>query len=464
MSITIGKGDIVWSYAGVITSMTANVFMLPFLVYFLDGELLGLWYVFVSLGGITSLFDFGFSATFARNVTYCWNGAKELTAVGVAKVEESPPNFCLLRKVLKACRYIYLAISLFALLVLMSVGTLYVVYVSGGMPGNEHLIAWVLYACAIFLNLYYGYYSVFLRGVGAIAEVNKNTVIARVAQIVVTLVLLLSGFGIIGACAAYLVYGTVFRLLGKKNFFIYEGIGVELKKINSTITRSEIVDLIKVVWHNAWRDGLVSLSNYLCGQAGTIVCSVFLSLSATGIYSLGVQVATAVATVSSTLYTAFQPKLQSAYINGQKDVLRKTMSEIVSSFVALFTIGTVLVSMIALPLLPILKPGAELPLDIYLSISLYLLLLGFRNCFTTYFSCTNRVMYTRSFVVSSVLCVLLETVFVGLLGWGYWGLVAGQIIAQLVYNIWFWPKSALKELECSLPQLLSMSVSRFGRK
>ena len=45
MMIEIKGKDIVWSYLGALLSMAANIVMIPFLVYYLDETLLGLWEV-----------------------------------------------------------------------------------------------------------------------------------------------------------------------------------------------------------------------------------------------------------------------------------------------------------------------------------------------------------------------------------------------------------------------------------
>ena len=71
MKVRISKKDVIWSYIGTLMSMGANLLLLPFLMYFLSDEMLGLWYVFASIGAIATLFDMGFSVTFARNITYC---------------------------------------------------------------------------------------------------------------------------------------------------------------------------------------------------------------------------------------------------------------------------------------------------------------------------------------------------------------------------------------------------------
>lgn len=78
MQIKISKADLIWSYWGTIMTLSSQVIMLPLVVYFLNSEMLGLWYVFVSLGAVANLFDFGFTITFARNIAYCWSGANTL--------------------------------------------------------------------------------------------------------------------------------------------------------------------------------------------------------------------------------------------------------------------------------------------------------------------------------------------------------------------------------------------------
>ena len=449
MQIRLKKSDVIWSYLGTILSMGANLLMLPVIIFYLDAEMLGLWYVFVSLGAIAALFDFGFSVTFARNITYCWSGADKLQKVDVSFAENNEPDYLLMKKVLRACKVVYLRLSASALFLLLTAGLVYIIYVSRHIDGFEHLIAWVVFAIAVFLNLYYGYYASFLRGVGAVGEANKNTVIARAAQILLTVVLLMLGLGIIGVCIAYLAYGTLFRVLGKWKFYRYQHIGESLGEVNQIVTKSDVQPLVGIVWHNAWRDGVISLSNYLSNQATVIICSLYLSLAETGVYSIGVQIAMAIAAISGTFYMASQPQLQSAYITHDVEKTRETMSVIVVSLVVLFILGVIAVVSIFLPLLRMVKPDAIVSVPILLGLCAYHLILQFRNCYTSYFSCSNRILYMKSFIMSAVLCIILSIVFTGRLHWGVWGLIGAQILSQLIFNVWYWPVLAHREMQLS---------------
>ena len=446
MQIHITKADALWSYAGTILSMGANFLILPFLMYFLDADMLGLWYIFVSIGTITQLFDFGFAVTFARNITYCWSGAKELKKEDVVFSDGGEPDYELMKEVLSTSKFVYAVLSGIALFFLVTLGTFYVLSLTKHIKGSIPVISWLIYAFAVFLNLYYGYYASFLRGVGAITQANKNTIYARAVQIALVIVLLFMGAGIIGACAAYLAYGLVFRLLGKYHFYRYKDIGRNLALVKTKIPLAKLKEIFLIVWHNAWRDGLIGVSGYLCSQASVIICSVYMPLYQTGVYSIGVQVATAIAQIAKTLYTAKQPELQNAYINADIQTMRKTMKSIVSTYVFLSLLGTVGFILVGRPLLRLVKPSAVLSIPVFLGISTYQILLGFRDCHASYFSCTNRILYLNSYIISAVAGVVLSFIAMGVFNAGVWGLIAAQTVSQCAYNVWYWPLLAYKEL------------------
>lgn len=464
MKINLSKKDVIWSYLGTILSMSANFLMLPVIVHYLDKDTLGLWYVFVSLGAVTALFDFGFAVTFARNITYCWSGARKLKKEDVSFTDSNEPDYYLMKKVLHTCKIIYLLLASGALLLLLGPGTLYINHIADSIAGYRHMVAWVIYCIAVFLNLYYGYYASFLRGVGAIDAANKNTILARLGQIITTVVLLGLGYGIIGASIAYLVYGTTFRLLSKRKFYTYKGIGAGLNNVKDKFSDDEIKELFFTVWHNAWRDGLISLSNFLCDQASILLCALYLDLATTGSYSIGVQIATALAVIAGTMYNAYQPVLQNAYINRDIIVQRKTMGIIIVAFVTIFVSGVIGFIAIGRPILEYIKPDITVSMPIFIGLCVYQFILKFRNCYTSYFSCTNRIIYLNGFIVSSVLCVVLSYVFLGLLNLGVYGIVLSQILSQALYNMWYWPMLAHQELGTNLVGLLNIGFTEVKNK
>lgn len=462
MQVNVSKKDVFWGYIGTAMSLCSNILILPFIIYFLDSDMLGLWYVFTSIGAIASLFDFGFSFTFSRNITYCWSGASSLKKEGTNIATSDTVDFYMLSIVIKTCKRVYLIIAVTALAFLGTLGTVYIEYVARNISGLEYKIGWFIYLIAIFLNLYYGYYASFLRGVGDIEDANKNTVIARTVHIVCSIVFLVIGMGIIGACTGYLLYGIVFRILGKHKFYHYKGIGGSLRPINAATQKQELVEMFGVVWHNAWRDGVVSTSNYFCNQMSTIICSAFLSLSETGVYSLGVQIAMAIATVAATLYNTYQPGIQAAYVKNDQQKLRHIMSLIVTVYISIFVVGLFAVIMVGLPILRLIKPQMIVSTPVLIGLSIYQFILKYRNCYTSYFSCTNRLPYVRAFVASAFLCVGLSYVSLGILKTGIWGVIISQIASQVVYNLWYWPGMVHKELQIDSKYIIINGFREIG--
>lgn len=231
-------------------------------------------------------------------------------------------DYRLLGRLCKACRLLYLIIGFVALAIMGSAGTLYIVGIASGMDDRVVFGSWAVYVLAIFLNLYYGYFATLLRGVGAVAQYNKVLVFARCLQLVLTSTLLVAGCGLVAPVVGYFAYGFFLRLASKRAFNRYQDIGKRLSSLGVLGGCKDSLSLLATMGHNAWRDGLVALSNYLASQAIVIVSSLWLSLAETGMYSIAVQLLTAIATIASTPYSTAQPALSSAYVEGRSEYMR----------------------------------------------------------------------------------------------------------------------------------------------
>lgn len=463
MKIKVSKSDIIWNYIGTFMAMGSNFILLPFIIHFLDGESLGLWYVFLSIGGVVTLFDFGFNPTFARNVAYCWTGADELSKMGVIFANNREPNISLMKKVITTCKRIYLIISVIALLVLLSIGTFYILHVSKKFTGYNHIVAWLIYSFAVFLNIYYGYYTTFLRGVGAIKQINVANVLSRIIQIATSILLLYLGLGLIAVALAYLAYGFLFRIISKNAFYRYKNIGKRIRDNNTSITPSDIKETFELVWYNAWRDGVVSLSKYLLNQATVIICSMYLSLTETGVYSVSIQLITAIATISAALYTTYQPSLQEAYVNDDKEKSKKIMSTAMTVYVGLFWIGVIALIFIGIPILKLVKQDVVFNIPVLIAIGIYIFLLNHHSLYASYISNTNKVPYMKSFVISSFVCVGLSILLIKTTNLGIWSLIIAQVIVQVVYNNWKWPYQVMKGLKTNPVEMFEIGIEEIKK-
>lgn len=453
MNTKISNRDVIWNYIGIIISMVSNFIMLPFMIHYMDSEVLGLWYVYLSIGGIVTLFDFGFTPTFARNVAYSWNGAENIQKEGVVYSESGKANYSLLVRIIKISRIIYFLISSIALIILLTVGTIYIVNLSRDIYDSSVILSWMIYSLAIFLNIYYGCYTMFLRGIGAVSCYNKINITARLIQIILSVFLLVCGFEIIAVSLGYCFYGFVLRFSSKYFFFKSYGIDQYMKEYKE-ITKPDGKMLFQAMWHNAWRDGIVTLSNYITNQAGTLVVSTFLSLTETGVYSLTVQLVTAILTISGGIYSAYQPTLQAAYVRNNKKLMKEKMSMIMVANLYIAIVGVAGLLLFGPFIIKIFKPSMVLSRTVILGIAIYLFLYKRQTTYASFISNMNCLPYVRAYILSGVCGIVFAVILMKYFNLGLWGLLFGQFIPQALYNYWKWPNYVLKYLECNIPEFI----------
>lgn len=461
MGIKTTKKDVVWNYVGTFMTMGSNFLLLPFLMYFLDSEILGLWYVFVSIGSIVNLIDFGFNPTLARNIAYCWSGAAKLNKKGVSFTQTNKPNYNLLKQVIGTCHIIYFIIACLAAGVMLTIGTAYINMVAQKAFLENYIAAWIIYCIAIFLNLYFGYYSTLLKGVGAISKLNIANIISRIFQLVCSVILLYLDFGLLSVTISYLINGLIYRLLAKYFFVQYKNMGKQLNNIKRSKDYKSVWEMFLTIWYNAWRDGVVSVSAYFSNQATTLIASYFFSLTETGIYSISVQLVTGIVTIASSFYNAYMPEIQSAYINGKKDRVKQVISVTMINYVLVFLVGMIGLIFVGVPIIKVIKSSYKMDIVILLTIGLYLFLLKRHCIYAAYIASTNSIPYMRSFLISSLLAIGLSFLSVYYTKLGILGIVYSQIIVQALYNNWIWPLKVKKSLQLTTIEMFKISIKKF---
>ena len=82
------KKDLVWTILATFFKLGAGVLLFPFILNKLPAQTIGIWTIFTSVGVISTLLDFGFNQSFARNVAYVFSGVKNLQKQGYQTLNE----------------------------------------------------------------------------------------------------------------------------------------------------------------------------------------------------------------------------------------------------------------------------------------------------------------------------------------------------------------------------------------
>jgi len=464
MKIVVTNKDIIWNYIGAIFSLAGNFLLLPFILFFLNEGEIGLWNVFLAISGLVALFDFGFSPAFGRSVAYCWSGATRLTKEGCEFSQSTEVSYRLLKLVIKTCQLIYGIISLLALLLLSIAGTGYIYLISrSDFDGHYHFIPWGIFVITVFLNLYYGYFIALLRGVGAISSINQALITARIVQFVSTIAMLYFGGRLIAASIGFLLYSVTLRIACKNAFYKHKNIKANLLSVKKKITISEVLEIFRIISPNAFKEGLVSISNYLVSQASALIIAPFVSLAQTAMYAITLQFANAVGHISAAMVVAYQPTLQSAFINQNREEEKNIISKGIVSFYIMYIIGTAVVLFVALPILRLIRPEIQYDSIIFLLQSLYIFLFKNHTLFATFIGNTNRIPHMKAFIGSSVLGLISAFILVYYFNLGVWGVIIGPGICQLLYNNWKWPKFFISEMDTTLFSLVRNGCTYWRR-
>lgn len=116
---------------------------------------------------------------------------------------------------LATCRRLYFCIALVATFVMATLGTAYIQQIAANYLSWQIYATWGLYIFSTFINLYIGYYSIVLTGIGDVFRKNKANILARGIFLSVGIIGLLSGFGILNLGVASFASGFVMRSLCK---------------------------------------------------------------------------------------------------------------------------------------------------------------------------------------------------------------------------------------------------------
>ena len=76
--ININNKDLFWNYTATVLKIGSSVLLMPLILNKMSSQSVGIWNIFISISFFLTLVDFGFNASFTRNLTYIFSGANEL--------------------------------------------------------------------------------------------------------------------------------------------------------------------------------------------------------------------------------------------------------------------------------------------------------------------------------------------------------------------------------------------------
>ncbi len=460
MEIKVTRKDFVWSYIGQFFSIGAGFITLPMILHKLSAEEVGFNYVMLAVGSIASLFDLGFVVQFGRNLTYVFSGANELQKSGVPQSQSAHINYHLLNNVIDTARFVYRRLSLTILLLLLSLGSLYVYMITDGfaMVKNSFVI-WIIYCISIYFNIYFKYLESLLGGAALIKESKKATIYSRLAYILIAYALLLANCGLISVVVANIISPFISRYYSYHIFYT-DDMKTRLAGLKST--KDEIIKTFNTIWDTTKMLALNMFGSFASNQAGLFIAGFFLSLADMASLGLMLQLYGILSSLSINMNVTLQAEFCKNRVIGDKRKLLNDMSFSTCFAIVIKIIGCIAIIYIAPWLLVLIRSNSVLPsFAILFMYSLQSILHDNMVCFCHYITSGNNVPFVKASLLTAFFIIVLLTVFL-YMDMGIMGVVLGLLIAEVTYNDWYWPLYVIKEFNISVLDFYKKGMNEFS--
>jgi O-antigen/teichoic acid export membrane protein len=457
--MNLSKKDVVWGYFAQFFTIASGILILPLVLRLLTPEEIGMNFLMLTIGTMVSLLDFGFAPQIGRNFSYVFAGAQILQkeGLGISNEVNATVNYRLLATLIHTAKFIYRIISFVVLFVMLSFGTLYIYIITKGFTNVDNaLIIWCLYSVSTFFNIYYAYYISMLSGKGMIKEMQKSIVYSRIAYIMISVVLLLFDFGLIGVVLANFIAPFVSRYLSYHYFY---SLDIKEKINNFIIDKSEILDLFTIIWYNAKKLGIVYIGAYAITKFGIFLSGLYLTLPEVASYGIMMQLVGVISTVAGTLFTISNPRFSILKFERNNTLLLKNFALSMGVFYLVFIIGGFILAFIGPLLFSALKSNIALPATYIILLYVGVMMLEANHSyFSTIIVIGNSVPFVWISLMTGGLIILGSFISLYYTNLGILGLVLVQGGVQGAYNNWKWPKVVCKDFNISFFDFLKLSM------
>jgi O-antigen/teichoic acid export membrane protein len=449
----ISKVDVIWSFFATFFRVASTALLLPLILKLLPAEDVGLWTIFMSVTFIVSLFDFGFSSSFSRNITYIFSGVNELKQEGFS--EATGPgeiNYDLLKGAIGSMKWLYLRIALIAMFLLSTAGTWYISIILRNYSGDKTsaYIAWGILCLVNGWNLYTLYYDALLVGRGLIKKSKQIIVLSQVLFLAVALILLLMGYGIIAIVSSQLIYVIVARILSRKAFFT-----PELKnKLKGTIGQGRN-EVLHSIFPNSVKIGLTVLGGILIQRSAVFIGSLYLPLEDIASYGITRQLLDIIAGLAPIYLTTYMPLIAKCRVDGNLKKIKEIYIRGTLLSVALFIAGALIIILFGEEMLTIIKSNTVLLPSSILSVAIIVSFLEMNHASAGGVLLTkNEVPFFKPSILSGIATALLMYLFLDLTDIGLLSLFLAPGLVDIAYQSWKWPYEVIRDLKITFKDLL----------
>ena len=410
--------------------MGANILLLPVVLIKLSSSELALWWVFVSLGGFANLADFGFGSTIMRIYSYLFAGAEDFDAEGLRGAKAGgQPNFAGINLLNATVRSLYLKISLAAIGLLVVGGTILLLKpaAESGFPQKVWWL-WAAFIVAIGYNLATSHWIFAVQGLNRMRDMQLAYALGSLSYISCAALLLVCKMGLLSMVIATFARGFIMH---GRCHQIYRQIVPKPEQ-----PMGPDASIVRKLWPNAYKFGVLALSSFCIGNAGVLICSQLLGKEVTASFGLTAQIGSFMMNFAALWLTVKWPEITILRTQGRLEemaaLFARRLALVMMSFVGMasvvFFAGNALLAWKGTHTRLLAPPYLAFYL-VYLTQQIFYVQFGGLAFTENVMPFFKIGLFTG---LGVIVCSLILTPLFGL-----WGLVAAPFIVEIAGNNWF---------------------------
>jgi O-antigen/teichoic acid export membrane protein len=437
---------------GTIMRVGANVLLLPFVLKRLSEAEQAMWWVFVAWGAVANLADFGFGQSLSRVYSYLFAGAQDFDTEGLGPPpERREPNLPRLRMLNSTVGYLYSRLCLAGTGLLALGGSLFLLHKVQSAANPAALwICWGLYVAAIGYSLATTRWYVACQGVNRVRELQVSNLWSGLAYLVSASALLLWHWGLFAMVAATGLRSVIAHWMCRRAFH------QAVPPVAGPRAAPEL-QMLRKLWPNARKFGVLSLGVYLIFQANVLICSHYLGDKTTASFGLTVQVGTFLTNFSALWLVVKWPAITILRAQGRLREMGVLFARRLVWVMGTFLIGAVLLVLLGNRLLE--WKGVQTRLLPESCLVVYLFYLGQQQFYVQFGSLTfteNVVPFFKLSLFTGLGVFLLTAAMTWWLG--LWGLVLGPLLATMAVCTWYVPWRGFQGQPLSVREFVCAAV------
>jgi len=462
-NINIGTKDVIWNYFATFLQLGNGLILLPFILHYFPAETFTIWTVFSTIIALTVLLDLGFNQSFARNISYVMSGAKELKSTGFDDVDvfSAEIDFHLFRGVIDSMKRFYRQISFILLVLLLTVGSYYIYSISQNYTGNKNeiYISWIILSLINAYSLYTFYYDALLQGKGLVKTAKQIQVAGQSVYLIVAIVLILLKFDLIAVVAAQVLSVVVRRTIAY--FAVYTN---EFKNNISVKSQFSTKEILKFIFPNAVKLGLVNIGNAIVTRSAVIIGALYLSYEEMASYGITIQIVWVLGSVGTVYFSTFIPKLIQLRAQKEEEEIKKIYIVSILFLMIIFLLGGAGLMIFGDYLLELIKSKTKLlPILYIFSLLIIQFLDNYRGMAEWVLSTKNEIPFFKASIFTGAGMLILILGFLNYTSIGVWSLIMAPAIAQNCYQNWKWPVVVINELKIRFEDFYTIFRTGFNK-